>query len=348
VRARGAYVLKAQLRTAAHRAPCQTGSGKTFTMGSGRNIDETTLPTYDDETSGTGTLPARGANRRGGPRRLTSPSPIRRCALCNWPGVIPRAARQIFRRIAALTEEAEAQGLAPPTFRLSCTFVELYNEKFFDLLATGRKEVKLADQSDGTNADFSNATVDDVRARAWLPRARRPRRANGAQWPRVVGRRLRAADHECGAHLCQARPGLAQSDGRQDGDERGVVAVARHLHADAPPSSPHRCGRATARPPAVGEVFGHAGPDEGRSLLSATPTPQVRRKARSRRSSCCPSSTLSTWPARSASPRRWVTLALRSAVRWVDSVLSVRPSWHVPVCGPQRRACAPRKASRST
>jgi len=65
-------------------------------------------------------------------------------------------------------EEAEVQGLVAPTFRLSCTFVELYNEKFFDLLATGRKEVKLADQSDGTNADFSNATVDDVRTGAHL------------------------------------------------------------------------------------------------------------------------------------------------------------------------------------
>jgi len=134
-------------------------------MGSGRNIDETTLPTYDDETSGT---KKRSAGKQSDARPLLTWAPFAVVRSLFGSGVIPRAARQIFRRIAALTEEAEAQGLVAPTFRLSCTFVELYNEKFFDLLATGRKEVKLADQSDGTNADFSNATVDDVRTGAHL------------------------------------------------------------------------------------------------------------------------------------------------------------------------------------
>ena len=90
---------------------------------------------------GGGALPA-------GPRRAS-------------PGVIPRAGRQIFQRMELLKAQAATAGLAPPTFALTCTFLELYNEKFYDLLSSQRKALRLIEQ--GGQPELQNAIVEEVR-----------------------------------------------------------------------------------------------------------------------------------------------------------------------------------------
>jgi hypothetical protein len=85
--------------------------------------------------------------------------------------VIPRAAEYIFERFAALEAQARAAGLQLPSFHLSCSFLELYQEKFYDLLATraDRTSLRLVDLG-SQGAELQGATVDEVPSHA--PRAR--------------------------------------------------------------------------------------------------------------------------------------------------------------------------------
>ena len=105
------------------------------------------------------------------------------------PGVIPRAAQYLFQRFNEIRAQAAANNIAPPTFQLSCTFLELYNEKFYDLLTTRRTTpLKLVDQG-ANGAEIQNATVEDVR---------RPRPVAAARPWRLSSRMSRG--------LCCARP----------------------------------------------------------------------------------------------------------------------------------------------
>ena len=72
----------------------QTGSGKTYTMGTGFELAQVA------------------------PHQL---------------GIIPRAVRQLFEGIERRREEARERGLAPPEFKVSTQFMELYNEEIHDL-----------------------------------------------------------------------------------------------------------------------------------------------------------------------------------------------------------------------
>ena len=72
----------------------QTGSGKTYTMGTGFELAQVA------------------------PHQL---------------GIIPRAVRQLFDGIERRREEARERGLAPPEFKVSTQFMELYNEEIHDL-----------------------------------------------------------------------------------------------------------------------------------------------------------------------------------------------------------------------
>ncbi|KAF9800403.1 hypothetical protein SFRURICE_016793 [Spodoptera frugiperda] len=74
----------------------QTGSGKTYTMGSG----------WEGEGDG-------DEERR---------------------GIIPRAIRDLFAGAEARADEARAQGQLPPEFSVQAQFIELYNEDIVDLL----------------------------------------------------------------------------------------------------------------------------------------------------------------------------------------------------------------------
>ena len=72
----------------------QTGSGKTYMMGTGFELAQVA------------------------PHQL---------------GIIPRAVRQLFEGIERRREEARERGLAPPEFKVSTQFMELYNEEIHDL-----------------------------------------------------------------------------------------------------------------------------------------------------------------------------------------------------------------------
>ncbi len=49
-------------------------------------------------------------------------------------GIIPRAVRQLYAGIAARQEAARDAGVPPPEFKVSATFLELYNEDIIDLV----------------------------------------------------------------------------------------------------------------------------------------------------------------------------------------------------------------------
>ena len=64
-------------------------------------------------------------------------------------GLIPRAGRFIFEEIAA-QRSRDPDGVAAFTeYRVSCSYLELYNEKLFDLLSRGH----------GEEAQSANASV---------------------------------------------------------------------------------------------------------------------------------------------------------------------------------------------
>uniref|UniRef100_A0AC34GR89 Kinesin-like protein n=1 Tax=Panagrolaimus sp. ES5 TaxID=591445 RepID=A0AC34GR89_9BILA len=83
----------------------QTGSGKTHTMGTGMDL--------------TGNIP---------PEDL---------------GIVPRAVQHIFDGIELRKREAQENGILPPVFEVTVTFVELYNENIFDLLNNGKDRTKI-------------------------------------------------------------------------------------------------------------------------------------------------------------------------------------------------------------
>ncbi|XP_076849672.1 kinesin-like protein KIF21B isoform X3 [Brachyhypopomus gauderio] len=95
----------------------QTGSGKTYTMGTGFDVSV-------------------GAGEQ---------------------GIIPRAVRQLFQGIQQRRLEAQEGGAAPPEFKVSAQFLELYNEEILDLFdsardpeARGRKSnIKIHEDSTG-------------------------------------------------------------------------------------------------------------------------------------------------------------------------------------------------------
>lgn len=74
----------------------QTGSGKTYTMGTGFEVE-----TDPEQT-----------------------------------GIIPRAIHMLFDGISDLTKQAIADGHPPPQFKVTAQFLELYNEDIFDLFDT--------------------------------------------------------------------------------------------------------------------------------------------------------------------------------------------------------------------
>ncbi|KAK1799564.1 hypothetical protein P4O66_000444 [Electrophorus voltai] len=95
----------------------QTGSGKTYTMGTGFDVNV-------------------GADEQ---------------------GIIPRAVRQLFQGVQQRRREAQEAGVAPPEFKVSAQFLELYNEEILDLFdsardpeARGRKSnIKIHEDSSG-------------------------------------------------------------------------------------------------------------------------------------------------------------------------------------------------------
>lgn len=78
--------------------PFQTGSGKTYTMGTGFDVD------IDQEQV----------------------------------GIIPRAINHLFEGIDRLVAQAKEVGEAPPQFKVSAQFLELYNEEVIDLFDTSQ------------------------------------------------------------------------------------------------------------------------------------------------------------------------------------------------------------------
>uniref|UniRef100_A0A0K0EPH4 Kinesin motor domain-containing protein n=1 Tax=Strongyloides stercoralis TaxID=6248 RepID=A0A0K0EPH4_STRER len=78
----------------------QTGAGKTFTMGTSYDPEKHT----DDEIL----------------------------------GVIPRSINYFFDTIKTRIEEAGNEGLTPPVFEVSTSFMELYNEEVYDLLSADK------------------------------------------------------------------------------------------------------------------------------------------------------------------------------------------------------------------
>ncbi|CEF63772.1 Kinesin-like protein KIF21B [Strongyloides ratti] len=78
----------------------QTGAGKTFTMGT----------SYD-------------------PEKHTDDDVL---------GVIPRSINYFFDAIKTRQEQAGEEGLTPPVFEVSTSFMELYNEEVYDLLSTDK------------------------------------------------------------------------------------------------------------------------------------------------------------------------------------------------------------------
>ncbi|KAM5172789.1 kinesin-like protein KIF21A isoform 2-T2 [Mantella aurantiaca] len=76
----------------------QTGAGKTYTMGTGFDVNNT-----EEEQ-----------------------------------GIIPRAVKYLFRRIHERQQAALEQGLPPPDFKVNAQFLELYNEEVLDLFDTTR------------------------------------------------------------------------------------------------------------------------------------------------------------------------------------------------------------------
>ena len=75
----------------------KTGSGKTYTMGTG----------LEAEQSG---------------------------GLSDVVGILPRSVHHLFTGIEALRQEASAAGRTAPEFRVQAQFLELYNEEIIDLL----------------------------------------------------------------------------------------------------------------------------------------------------------------------------------------------------------------------
>lgn len=76
----------------------QTGSGKTYTMGTGFEV---------------------------------TPQP-------DQVGILPRAIRHIFSGINNRQDRAREEGQSVPEFRVEAQFIELYNENLFDLLEPSR------------------------------------------------------------------------------------------------------------------------------------------------------------------------------------------------------------------
>lgn len=80
----------------------QTGSGKTYTMGSGWEAG-----------------PGRGSGEE--------------AEVEERRGIIPRAICDLFAGIERRVQEARAHGLPPPEFTMKAQFIELYNEDIIDL-----------------------------------------------------------------------------------------------------------------------------------------------------------------------------------------------------------------------
>ena len=57
-------------------------------------------------------------------------------------GIIPRAVRQLYAGIAARQEEAKEAGIPVPEFKVSATFLELYNEDIIDLVSNSSRVAK--------------------------------------------------------------------------------------------------------------------------------------------------------------------------------------------------------------
>lgn len=76
----------------------QTGAGKTYTMGTGFDMNNT-----EEEQ-----------------------------------GIIPRAVKHLYKRIEEKRQAALEQGLPPPDFKVNAQFLELYNEEILDLFDTTR------------------------------------------------------------------------------------------------------------------------------------------------------------------------------------------------------------------
>jgi kinesin family protein 4/21/27 len=76
----------------------QTGSGKTYSMGTGLEADQ------------------------------------QLCSMSDNVGILPRSVHHLFTGIEMLREEAIQIGQTPPEFRVQAQFLELYNEEIIDLL----------------------------------------------------------------------------------------------------------------------------------------------------------------------------------------------------------------------
>jgi len=76
----------------------QTGSGKTYTMGTGLEADQ------------------HGSTLDG------------------LVGILPRSVHHLFAGMDMMREEATQEGRTPPEFRVQAQFLELYNEEIIDLL----------------------------------------------------------------------------------------------------------------------------------------------------------------------------------------------------------------------
>uniref|UniRef100_A0AC35ER87 Kinesin-like protein n=1 Tax=Panagrolaimus sp. PS1159 TaxID=55785 RepID=A0AC35ER87_9BILA len=102
----------------------QTGSGKTHTMGTGMDL--------------TGNIP---------------PDDL---------GIVPRAVQHIFDGIELRKKEAQENGVLPPTFEVTVTFVELYNENIFDLLNQGKDRTKITMYEDPATNEIQLAGVKNL------------------------------------------------------------------------------------------------------------------------------------------------------------------------------------------
>ena len=181
----------------------QTGSGKTYSMGTGLEAEQSAL----------------------------------QASLSDTVGILPRSVHHLFTGIERLRDEAVRSGRAPPEFRVQAQFLELYNEEIIDLLEPAHRVSDLAVQSVVMKKRLAAKNTNKKKTGSEIghedPRGpgRRHLRGRGDVAQRRLGRR---------GHAVPAHGRLGAHHGL-DADERPVVAQPRHLHAAHMPATagPH-------------------------------------------------------------------------------------------------------------